>query len=267
MEITDDYIITFDIPIDAGTASSAITFDPDVSNRTDTWDEDGLELTISFDDLPYSTDHVVSVSTAIAGTNGLNMLADTSFTFKTLPEPPTVDYTFPTNLAVDVPVNTPFELQFSKGMVPDSVEKAIEFTPAVEIQEYIWNADNSILYFSTDELTASTQYFVTVGTVATDRFSVQLAEPFQFVFTTAAPVSVDNRNSPKMVVYPNPADEHLLIKGVDVKSVKIYNMTGQLVREVSNSSELNISNIETGIYIIDVSDQQDKRYKEVILIK
>ncbi len=267
VETTDDYVILFDVPVDAASAASAITFTPDVSNRADSWNNDGDELTISFDELPYATDFTVSLSTDLQGTNGLNMLADTTFTFKTLPEPPTIDYTFPANLATGVPVTTPFEIRFSKGMRTDSVEKAIEFTPAATGLDFIWNEDNSTVYFVTDELTPNTQYFVTVNTVATDRFGVQLASPFQYLFTTAAAVGVDNNNLPEMVVYPNPADEMLSIRGIDVQSVTMYNTTGQLVKQVSNKSTLNVRDFKPGIYVINVEDRDENSYREVILIK
>ncbi len=267
VETTDDYVIQFDVPVDQATAASSITFTPPVVNRSDAWNEDGTELTISYDQLPYSTDYVVAVSTDLQGTNGLNILADTTFTFKTLPEPPTIGYTFPANLATGVPVTTPFELRFSKGMRADSVEKSIEFTPAVGGFEFIWNADNSIAYFSTDELTASTQYFVTVGTVATDRFGVQLAQPYSFVFTTAAPVSAQNHDIADMILYPNPADEILSIRGVDVKSVRIYSISGQVVMEQSDRTLLDVSDITPGSYVIDVRDRNDKQYKELIIIQ
>lgn len=267
VETTADYVIQFDLPINQGTASGAITFTPDVPNRQDSWNEDGDVLTISYDQLPYATDYVVSISNAVAGTNGLNMLADTTFTFKTLPEPPTVIYTFPANLATKVPVTTPFELRFSKGMIDTTVQKSIEFTPTLGGMEYIWNADNSILYFSTDEMAGSTQYFVTLGTDATDRFGVQLASPFQFVFTTAAVVGVDDQELSKMVLYPNPADDVLTIRGIDVKSLKIYNMTGQILRQVSNKSLINVSEMEPGAYVINVTDRDDNKFEEVIIIK
>ncbi len=267
VETTADYVILFDVPVDETSAASAITFSPDVSNRTDSWNEDGDELTISFDELPYSTEYTVTLSTDLQGTNGLNMLADTTFMFKTLPEPPTIDYTFPANLANNVPVTTPFEIQFSKGMRTDSVEKAIEFSPAVSGLDFIWNEDNSTVYFETDELTPSTQYFVTVNTVATDRFGVQLASPFQYLFTTAAAVGVDNNNLPEMLVYPNPADEILSIRGIDVQSVTMYNSTGQLIKQVNNKSIINVRDFKPGVYVINVEDRDENSYREVILIK
>ncbi|MEX0983027.1 MAG: Ig-like domain-containing protein [Bacteroidales bacterium] len=269
VEITSDYVIQFDIPVDEASAEAAVTFNPVLANEAYAWNETSDILTISHDPLPYSTEYVVTVSTGVkaAEEGGLNMLADTTFTFKTLPEPPTVNYTFPANLAENVPITTPFEIQFSKGMIRDSVEKAIEFTPAVSGLEFIWNEDYSIAYFSTDELSPSTQYFGTVGTVATDRFGVQLATPFQFVFTTATGVGIDSRSQSEMVVYPNPADDVLSIRGIDVKSVKIYNMTGQLVKQISNKPVFNVSEINPGIYVINVDDRNDNNYKEVILIK
>ncbi|MEX0988053.1 MAG: Ig-like domain-containing protein, partial [Bacteroidales bacterium] len=179
VETTADYVIQFDVPVTQSSAEGAITFDPALPNQAFAWNETGDMVTISHDQLPYSTEYLVTITTSVkgAGDAGLNMLADTTFTFKTLPEPPTVLYTFPANLANKVPVTSPFELRFSKGMIDTTVEKSIEFTPPLGGMDFIWNADNSILYFSADEMMGSTQYFVTVGTDATDRFGVQLAAP------------------------------------------------------------------------------------------
>jgi hypothetical protein len=269
VETTADYVIQFDIPVDQALAEGAITFTPDLPNKAYAWNESGDIVTITHDQLPYSTEYLVSITTGVkgAGAEGLNMLADTSFTFKTLPEPPTIDYTFPVNLAQNVPVTTPFELRFSKGMIPDSVEKAIEFTPAVGGFDFIWNADNSILYFSTDELTASTQYFVTVETVATDRFGVQLADPFQFVFTTASPVAVRNSSMSDMVIYPNPADEVISIRGVDVSAVRIYSISGHLVKEIRNSSLIRVSDLQPGSYVVTVTDRNDNSANSLVVIQ
>ena len=117
------------------------------------------------------------------------------------------------------------------------------------------------------EMIPSTMYFGTVETVATDAFGTQLSEPYLWVFTTSIATSLVNNKTSDVVIYPNPAKDMLQIRGMDVASVKIYNPTGQMVKEVQNSTVVNVSDIETGIYVIDVKDRQDMRYKQMILIK
>jgi len=267
VKITSDYVILFDAAMDQSTTASNITFDPDVSNRTDTWNEDGDELTISFDALPYITEYLVTVGQGVLALNGLNALADTTFTFRTLPEPPNVVYTFPQNLATGVPLNTPFEIEFSKSMIPDSVENSISFNPAITGVEFIWNADNSAVFFSSDNLQENTLYFGTVSTVATDIYGVQFPAPFQFAFTTVEPVGVKSTKLSKMVIYPNPVDEVMSIRGVDVKSVKMHSIAGQLVKEFNDTPVMNVSDMKAGSYVVTVVDRNENKYRELITIK
>jgi hypothetical protein len=253
--------------MDHAATSAAITFTPDVVNRVDTWNERSDEITVSFDELPYITEYTVTVGQGVQGTNGLNALADTTFKFRTLPEPPTVIYNFPENLAKNIPMNTPFEIQFSKPMLPDSVEKAISFNPAVSGFEFVWNADNSTVYFTTDELQPNTMYFGTVSTVATDIYNIRFPAPFQFTFTTMPPVGIEKRKVTDMVIYPNPVDDVLTIRGVKVKSVQLFSVSGQLIREIDHQSLIQVGDIAAGSYIISVTDDENNRFRELITIK
>lgn len=52
-------------------------------------------------------------------------------------------------------------------------------------------------------------------------------------------------------LFPNPASETLTVKSNGtVAAVEIYNVTGQMVLSVKNTSSLNISNLESGIYLL-----------------
>ncbi len=100
-----------------------------------------------------------------------------------------------------------------------------------------------------------------------DEFEIQMSESHIFAFTTSLTTSVDDSKASKFAIYPNPAKDILQVSGVDVASVKIYSLTGQMVKEVQNSSIVNVSDIETGIYVLDVKDRDDNKYKELILIE
>ncbi len=267
--IADDYVIEFDAAMDQATTSAAVKFIPDVPNRADTWSDgdEGDVLTVSFDDLEYETWYSVVIGTDVKGDNGLFKVVQDTFTFKTLPEPPSVIATFPENLDTEVPIDSPISFEFSKSMIPDSVEKAISFNPELMNLTFVWNEDNSAVYVSTSEMAPSNMYFGTVSTVATDIFGVQMPEPFLFAFTTSIATSIEKNKASGLVIYPNPASDLLQISGVDVASVKIYGLTGQLLREVYDSPTVNVSDINTGVYVVSVSDKGNKVYKQLITIK
>lgn len=269
LSVSDDYAIEFDGAMDQAATAAAISFMPAVSGRTDSWSEGdaGDVLTISFDDLEYETWYTVVLSTAVLGANGLNMLEADTITFKTLPEPPGVVSTFPENLASDVPIDSPISIEFSKSMIDTTVEQAISFNPELTGLSFVWNDDNTAVYISSAEMVPSNMYFGTVDVGAMDEFEIHLTEPYIFAFTTALTTSLDNSKVSEFGVYPNPAKDILQVRGIDVASVKIYSLTGQLVKEVQNSDVMDVSVLETGIYVIDVKDRNDKMHRELILIE
>jgi len=262
--VSEDYVILFDAPMNQAVSSAAITIAPDVSNRTDAWNEAGDQITISYDDLSLYTVYTVTVGQDVEGSNGLKALGDSTFTFQTLPEAPTVVYTYPIRLGKQLPLNTPLAIEFSRSMVPDSVEKAISFEPELPGIGFVWNEDNTMVYMISDEM-VQTNYRVTISTVATDIYGLQLVEPYTFSFSTW-PVSVEDSKVSDVVLYPNPATDILEIRGMEVRSVKIYSLSGMLIKEVYNSAIINVSDMEPGSYAITVSDREDNRVRKMIVI-
>ena len=65
-------------------------------------------------------------------------------------------------------------------------------------------------------------------------------------------------------IYPNPATSHINIRSEKSgkADVSIYDMTGRLVKNVSvsdiSNATVNISDIEKGIYLIDVNGKKEK---------
>ena len=71
---------------------------------------------------------------------------------------------------------------------------------------------------------------------------------------------IDEHND-AVAIFPNPASDILYIKGNDIKRIIIYNSLGQLMedREVENQDMvmLNVSNYNTGTYVIRIESGQD----------
>jgi hypothetical protein len=262
--VTSDYVILFDAPMNQAVSSAAITIAPDVSNRADAWSEAGDQLTISYDDLSNYTVYTVTVGQDVEGSNGLKALGDSVFSFQTLPEAPTVLATYPVKQGKQLPLNTPVAIEFSRPMVPDSVEMAISFEPELAGLGFVWNDDHTMVYMISSEMVSSS-YMVTISTIATDIYGLTLMEPYTFSFNTF-PVSVEDAEASDVVLYPNPATDMMEIRGMDVVSVKIYSLTGQLIKEVHNSTIINVSDIDAGTYAVSMTDRADNRVRKMIVI-
>lgn len=87
-------------------------------------------------------------------------------------------------------------------------------------------------------------------------------------FTVLDPTEVDEFAGAKVSVYPNPASSMLYIEGLSGFTnldVQIINIQGQIVREVNNSLEINVSNIESGIYFVRIECDGQQFMKRFIV--
>jgi len=158
-------------------------------------------------------------------------------------------------------------MEFVRQMNRDSVANAVSFDPALSDLSFSWNGASTKAVVTASGMSPSTEYTVTLSTVATDAYGVPFAEPAAFSFTTAAPVSVENRASGGVVIYPNPASEKLFIKGMDVASVTIHNLTGRLVKSTDHSREIDLGDMKPGSYFVTVSDREANSVRKLIVIQ
>ena len=87
-------------------------------------------------------------------------------------------------------------------------------------------------------------------------------------FTVLDNTNVNEIEGGAVSVYPNPASSILTIEGLREFSdldVKIVNIQGQVVRESVNSLEINVSNIEAGIYFIKIECDGQQYLKKFVI--
>ncbi|MBQ3354923.1 MAG: T9SS type A sorting domain-containing protein [Bacteroidales bacterium] len=87
-------------------------------------------------------------------------------------------------------------------------------------------------------------------------------------FTVLDNTNVSETESDHVSVYPNPASSTLYIDGLNGFTnldVQIINIQGQIVREVNNSMEINVSNIESGIYFVRIECDGQQFMKRFIV--
>jgi hypothetical protein len=68
-------------------------------------------------------------------------------------------------------------------------------------------------------------------------------------------LGVNNQNLTNISIYPNPVKDKLLIQGLsDISTVYVYNVLGKLILSEKNKTEINLENIQTGVYTIKIRD-------------
>jgi hypothetical protein len=253
------------MPMNTATTEAAVTFTPALTNRVNTWNGAGDELTITSDDLDFFTDYELAISTDAVSAVGVNSILDIRYAYQTLPDAPTVVASYPVKQGKQVPLNTPLAIQFIRPMNTDSVELAISFEPELAGLKFVWSEDNSLVYLISDSM-EYVSYTVTVSTIATDLWGVQMAEPYTFDFHAWA-TSIEDFQQSDVVIYPNPSSDILNIQGMDVASVMIYSLNGRLMKEVYNSAVIQVSDMEPGSYAVIVSDRADNRVRKMIVVE
>lgn len=70
--------------------------------------------------------------------------------------------------------------------------------------------------------------------------------------------AVASQEAPEIQVYPNPASDVIYIDGVEATEVRVYNVTGQLLKTVKGTNDINVSDLSTGTYLLRVTDTEGR---------
>ena len=92
-----------------------------------------------------------------------------------------------------------------------------------------------------------------------------LSESNKPVWGTCPTASIDDQNQLDISIYPNPTNDKLFIQGLSSSSrVSIYNVLGKLVLSQTISKEIDVNNLQSGIYIIKITEEQKEIVRKFI---
>lgn len=81
-------------------------------------------------------------------------------------------------------------------------------------------------------------------------------------------LGVDEFNSLKIVIYPNPADGLINIQAASViKNIGIYDLQGRLIDTIATNkqaTELNVSALKSGVYLLSIETDTGTAYKKIV---
>ncbi|MBE98497.1 T9SS type A sorting domain-containing protein [Flavobacterium coralii] len=89
---------------------------------------------------------------------------------------------------------------------------------------------------------------------------------YQYFNINALNVNMTNQHFNS--VFPNPASDKLYLEIETIKEIRLYNISGQLVLQSKNiSSDVNVSHLPTGLYLLVIKADDDKEVTEKVVIK
>lgn len=102
-----------------------------------------------------------------------------------------------------------------------------------------------------------------VDVFAEDRYT---KNTYTINFTIATGI---NKHNTSIRIFPNPATEHVYIKGLDVKNVSVFNVVGELVLSNTNPNpdKVYVGNLDTGLYLMQVELENGEVVSKKISIK
>ena len=81
---------------------------------------------------------------------------------------------------------------------------------------------------------------------------------------------ISNNGKSGVSLFPNPASDEIIIRNVNGANVKIYNIDGQLMiahENVSGVYKIDITNLENGIYVVEIVDDGKTVVKKLNIVK
>lgn len=120
-------------------------------------------------------------------------------------------------------------------------------------------ATNGALYFASDNL-----YIKTDGASAPTTIPVSIIQKITFTDQTTAVSAI--AADQKIILYPNPAKDFFRIStsSTEKLKVRVYALTGQLLHQgiYTNEQNIDVSNLTTGVYLIQVNQSTFKFVKQ-----
>jgi len=68
-------------------------------------------------------------------------------------------------------------------------------------------------------------------------------------------------------VFPNPANDRVIIESIEATEMQLYNNLGQLVKTVRDANEINVAGLAEGVYLLRVADAEGKKHMARVVVK
>ena len=79
--------------------------------------------------------------------------------------------------------------------------------------------------------------------------------------------AVEENKDSEIALYPNPVRDRVVIEGIEVAEVEVYNALGQIVKTFQGTNEISVADLPQGVYLLRIADTEEKVYTNKIMIR
>ena len=77
--------------------------------------------------------------------------------------------------------------------------------------------------------------------------------------------AVEENKDSEIALYPNPVRDRVVIEGIEVAEVEVYNTLGQMVKTIQGTNEISVADLPQGVYLLRIADAEGKDYTNKIM--
>jgi hypothetical protein len=93
----------------------------------------------------------------------------------------------------------------------------------------------------------------------------------QQIIINAGFFDIDDNQTIPVSLYPNPANDKVIVEADNILSVKVYDMWGQLLKAIDGATvgkvEISLHDLATAIYTVEVLTKQGKAVLKLSVVK
>ena len=82
----------------------------------------------------------------------------------------------------------------------------------------------------------------------------QIANIRKITFSLSSTTAVEDVKDDAILVYPNPTQDILYIKGIESQTLRVYDLQGRVLQE-EQGNQITVSNLSTGTYLLQIGTQ------------
>ncbi|HET6557620.1 MAG TPA: YCF48-related protein, partial [Prolixibacteraceae bacterium] len=127
---------------------------------------------------------------------------------------------------------------------------------------YSYNNRTMVIQATLNGLLPDTEYYFRIK--GTDGLVIYYSEEFTY-YTGPTSIKDIDKGSERVVVYPNPAHEYVVVKSpYAVKKIELMDVNSRILEEKTNDHLLNISSYPNGLYFVKVYTDKGLEIKKII---
>jgi len=79
--------------------------------------------------------------------------------------------------------------------------------------------------------------------------------------------AIEENKDSEISIYPNPVRDRVIIEGIEVVEIQVYNTLGQVVKTVRGTNEIPVSDLPQGVYLLRIADAEGRNHTARVAVK